>query len=169
MRGPMNFKLKSAAAALVAVALVASSAYASDPSDRDPNAPAKKKTHATEKKQTCEACDEIQALKKDMQDQIDALKSDLANKSVQLQQARQAAADAQAAADRATAAATASNQAVVDNTSAVNTLQQVRVPLSSAHFESLSVLGRPVVIRPRSPWTAPYPPPAAWRLRGRWR
>jgi hypothetical protein len=119
----MNFKLKSAAAALVAVALVASSAYASDPSDRDPNAPAKKKTHATEKKQTCEACDEIQALKKDMQDQIDALKSDLANKSVQLQQARQAAADAQAAADRATAAATASNQAVVDNTSAVNTLQ----------------------------------------------
>jgi hypothetical protein len=118
----MKFKLKSAAAAIVAVALVASSAYASDPSDRDPNAKGKKKTQATSK-QTCEACDEIQVLKKDMQDQIDALKSDLANKTVQLQQARQAAADAQAAADRATAAANASNQAIVDNTGAVNTLQ----------------------------------------------
>jgi hypothetical protein len=119
----MNFKLKSAAAAIVAVVLVASSAYASDPSDRDPNTTAKKKTHATAKKETCEACEEIQALKKDMQDQIDALKADLANKNVQLQQARQAAADAQAAADRATAAANASNQAVTDNTSAVSTLQ----------------------------------------------
>jgi len=119
----MNFKLKSAALAIVAVALVASSAYATGPSDPDPNAKAKKKTHATEKKETCEACEQIQALKKDMQDQIDALKSDLAGKTVQLQQARQAAADAQAAADRATAAANASNQAVVDNTGAVNTLQ----------------------------------------------
>jgi hypothetical protein len=119
----MKFKLKSAAAAIVAVALVASSAYATGPSDRDPNAPAKKKAHATEKKETCEACEEIQALKKDMQDQIDALKADLANKNVQLQQAQQAAANAQAAADRATAAANASNQAIVDNTGAVNTLQ----------------------------------------------
>jgi hypothetical protein len=118
----MNFKLKSAAAAIVAVALVASSAYATDPSDRDPNTPAKKHAKAAPKP-TCEACEEIQALKKDMQDQIDALKTDLANKSVQLQQARQAAADAQASADRANAAATASNQAVTDNTGAVNTLQ----------------------------------------------
>ncbi len=119
----MNFKLKSAAAAFMAVALIASSAHASDPSDRDPNAPAKKKTQAASKKETCEACEEIQALKKDMQDQIDALKSDLANKTVQLQQARQAAADAQAAADRANAAAAASSQALTDNTGAVNTLQ----------------------------------------------
>jgi hypothetical protein len=118
----MNFKLKSAAAAIVAVCLVASSAHATDPSDRDPNKPVKKHAKAAPKP-TCEACDEIQALKKDMQDQIDALKADLANKNVQLQQAQQAAANAQATADRATAAASASNQAVVDNTSAVSTLQ----------------------------------------------
>jgi hypothetical protein len=119
----MNFKLKSAAATLAVVALVASSAYASE-GGQDPR-PAKKHT-ATKSEKTPpppRVEEQIQALRREMQDQIDALKSDLANKNVQLQQARQAAADAQAAADRANAAATSSNQAVTDNTSAVSTLQ----------------------------------------------
>ena len=121
MRGPMKFKLKTAAAALLAVGLVASTAYAGE-SDRDPGVPVKK--HAkTAKKATCDACDQIQALKNDMQTQIDALKADLAAKNAQLQQAQQAAADAKAAADRAEAAATAQGAAVTENAAAVNTLQ----------------------------------------------
>jgi len=115
----MNFKLKSAAAAMLAVALVASSAYAS--SDKDPTSPKKHAKAAAKPK--CDACDEVQALKQEMQTQIDALKSDLADKDVQLKKAQQAAADAQAAADRANAAATAQNQAVTENAAAVTTLQ----------------------------------------------
>ena len=116
----MNFKLKTAAAAMLAVALVASSAYAS--SDKEPSAPVKKHAKTTAKPK-CDACDEVQALKQEMQTQIDALKSDLADKDTQLKKAQQAAADAQAAADRANAAATAQNQAVTDNATAVTTLQ----------------------------------------------
>ncbi len=116
----MNFKLKTSAAAILAVALVASTAYAGE-SDRDPNKPVKK--HATTKKPACDACDQIQALKQDMQGQIDALKSDLASKDAELQAAKQAAANAQAAADRANAAATAQTQALGENAAAVSTLQ----------------------------------------------
>jgi hypothetical protein len=122
MRGPMNFKLKTAAAALLAVGLVASTAYAGE-SDRDPSAPAKKHAKTAAKKEACDACDQIQALKTDMQSQIDALKADLATKNAQLQQAQQAAADAKAAADRAEAAATSQGAAVTENAAAVNTLQ----------------------------------------------
>jgi hypothetical protein len=45
----MNFKLKTSAAAILAVALVASTAHAGE-SDRDPNTPAKK--HVTKKPKT---------------------------------------------------------------------------------------------------------------------
>lgn len=89
-------------------------------SDRDP---AKKKHAAAEKKPACDACDQIQALKTDMQAQIDAMKADLAAKDAELAAAKRAAADAQAAADRANAAVSAQNQAVTDNASAVSTLQ----------------------------------------------
>jgi hypothetical protein len=117
----MNMKLRTAAAAIIAVGLVASFAHASDATP-----PAKKHTatsKAANKKEHCDACDQIQALKQEMQSQIDALKQDLANKDSQLKQAQEAAAAAQASAAKAEAAASAQQQAVSDNAAAVNTLQ----------------------------------------------
>jgi len=118
----MNFKIK-AAAAILAVSLAAAFANASD---KDQAAKPKKHTTTTAaaaKKPVCDACDQIQALKTDMQGQIDAMKQDLAAKDAELQAAKKAAADAQAAADRANAAVSSQNQAVTDNASAVTTLQ----------------------------------------------
>ncbi|HXR38038.1 MAG TPA: hypothetical protein VN776_03060 [Terracidiphilus sp.] len=118
----MNFKLKTAAAAILAVSLVALSANASD---RDPNAPAKKhpvtKKAKTPPPPTVE--DQIQALRQEMQGQINSLKNDLAEKDEQLKKAQQAATDAQASAAKAEAAASAQNQAVTENATAVNALQ----------------------------------------------
>jgi len=116
----MSFKIK-AAATILAVSLAASFAYAAE-SDRD-STTKKKHPTAAEKKPACDACDQIQALKTDMQTQIDALKQDLAAKDAALAAAQKAAADAQAAADRANAAVSAQNQAVTDNAAAVGTLQ----------------------------------------------
>ena len=118
----MNFKLKSAAASVLAISMVALSANASDPA---PPPPAKKHPAAKKAKPPAGPTTEelIQSLRHDMQGQIDGLKNDLADKDSQLKAAQQAAANAQAAADRANAAASAQNQAVVDNTTAVNTLQ----------------------------------------------
>jgi len=121
MRGPMNFTLKTAAAAMLTVALAASPAYAT--SDKEPEAV---KKHTPRKPKTPpppSVQDQIQALRQEMQGQIDGLKTDLADKDAQLKKAQQAAADAQASADRANAAASAENQAVTENASAVTTLQ----------------------------------------------
>jgi hypothetical protein len=122
MRGPMNFTLKSAAAAILAVGLVAMSANAGA---QDQPAPPKKHT-ATKKEKTPPGPtveEQIQSLRQEMQGQIDGLKTDLASKDEQLKAAQQAAANAQAAADRANTAASAQNQAVSDNAAAVTTLQ----------------------------------------------
>jgi cell division protein FtsN len=116
----MNFKLKTAAAATLAVGLIALSAHASDP------APPATKHTATKKAKTPPPPtveEQIQALRDEMQGQINNLKNDLTTKDEQLKQAQQAAADAQASAAKAEAAASAENQAVVDNTTAVTTLQ----------------------------------------------
>jgi hypothetical protein len=67
--------------------------------------------------------DQINALRQEMQSQIDSLKSDLATKDDQVKQAQQQAADAQAAAAKAQAAADAQQQAFTENQSAVSTLQ----------------------------------------------
>jgi len=116
----MNYKLKTAAAACVAVGLVAYSAYASDPLP-----PVKK--HVAAKKATTppapSVADQIDALRQEMQSQINGLKTDLADKDMQLKKAQQAAADAQAAAEKAQAAASSQMQAVSDNATAVSTLQ----------------------------------------------
>src|SRR6201987_3809985 len=116
-RGPMNLRLTTAAAAILAVSLVSSNAYAGGPPTQT-----KKKTVAKKPpKPTVE--DQIQSLRQEFQGQIDGLKTDLANKDVQLKQAQQAAADAQAAAAKAQQAADAQQTAVTDNASAVTTLQ----------------------------------------------
>ena len=117
----MNSKFKTVATAILAVGLAASFANASD---KDPAAKPKKHATAAEgKKPTCDACDQIQALKTEMQGQIDAMKQDLAAKDAELKAAQKAAADAQATADRANAAVSAQNQAATENAAAVTTLQ----------------------------------------------
>jgi len=137
MRGPMNFKLKAAAAAMLAASLVASFAYASDP------APTAKKHVATKKASTPPpptVAQQIQALREEMQSQIDSLKTNLADKDAQLKKAQQAATDAQAAADKAQAAASAQNQAVSDNAAAVNTLQSTVTDMKSANASAVASL-----------------------------
>lgn len=120
----MTFKFNTAAAAILAVGLVALSANASDP-----DSAAKRKHTPARRSQRTKAPagptveQQIQALRQEMQGQIDGLKSNLAAKDAELQSAKQAAADAQASAAKAEAAASASNQAITDNTTAVTTLQ----------------------------------------------
>jgi hypothetical protein len=116
----MNFRLKTAAAAILAASLVAPYGYATD------STPSAKKSVAAKKAKkpaspTVE--EQIQALRHDLERQINGLKTDLADKDAQLKKAEQTAAEAQAAAAKAEAAAAAQNQAVSDNAAAVTTLQ----------------------------------------------
>jgi len=123
MRGPMNFKAKCAAAAILAASLAIPFAYASDPA-----APPAKKHHATrhERERGPSVEEQLENLRQQMQTQqtqIDSLKDQLSNKDQQLQQAQQAATAAQAAADKAQQEVDQQQQAVTANTSAVSTLQ----------------------------------------------
>ncbi len=116
----MKFRNHAAATAILAAGLVVSYAQTSQSS-----APAKR--HATAKRAAEPAGpsvqDQIDTMRKEFQGQIDALKSDLSAKDAELQQAKQAAADAQATAAKAEADAQAQQQAVSANASAVSTLQ----------------------------------------------
>ena len=116
----MTFRLKTAAAGLLAVSLVVSYSSAGAQTTT-----AKKHTVAKKPKTppgpTVE--EQIQSLRQEFQGQIDGLKSNLADKDAQLKQAQQAAADAQAAAAKAQAAADAQQQAATDNAAAVSTLK----------------------------------------------
>jgi Skp family chaperone for outer membrane proteins len=116
----MNFRFKIAAAAILAVSLVSSYGQTSAT-----NPPVKRHT-ATKKAKTPPPPtveEQIQALRQELQGQIDGLKTNLAEKDAQLQKAQQVAADAQASAARAQAAASSEQQAVTDNAAAVTTLQ----------------------------------------------
>jgi hypothetical protein len=118
----MTIKMKAIAAAVLAAGLAGSSAFAADP----PPAPAAKKhTKAAAKPKPAPAATaaELEELKQQMQQQIDALKNQLTDRDTQLKQAQDAAAAAQASADRAASAASSQQQAVTDNAAAVNTLQ----------------------------------------------
>ncbi len=116
----MNFRLTTAAAGILAASLVVSYAHASDAT------PPAKKHVATRKAATPPGPtveEQIQSMRQEFQGQIDGLKSNLADKDVQLKQAQQAAADAQAAAAKAQAAVDAQQQAVADNATAATTLK----------------------------------------------
>jgi len=128
----MNSRLKAAAALVLAACVAGTSSFASDAT------PPAKKSHkkAAPKGPTVE--DQIQALRQDMQSQINALKSDLAAKDAALRQAQQQAADAQAAAARAQEAATSQQQAVMENQTAVNSLQSTVTDLK-ANASSLAI------------------------------
>jgi Skp family chaperone for outer membrane proteins len=115
----MKLRVNAAAAAILAASLVVSYAGASG------QAPQAKKHHATRREKTPpppSVEDQIEALRNQLQTQIDTLKSDLTAKDAELQQAQQAAAEAQAAAQKAQAAADQQQQAVTDNAAAVGTL-----------------------------------------------
>ena len=116
----MKFTMYAAAAAILAASLVVSYAQTSDSA-------APKKKHVPAKKATTppppSVEDQIQALRTELQTQIDSLKNDLAAKDAQLRQAQQHAADARAAAEKAEADAQAQQQAFTENSSAVSTLQ----------------------------------------------
>jgi hypothetical protein len=127
----MNSRLK-AAAALILAACVAGSSYASDAT------PPAKKTHKKAAPKGVSVDDQIQALRQDMQRQINQLKSDLAAKDAEVRQAQQQAADAQAAAARAQEAASSQQQAVTENQTAVNTLQSTVTDLK-ANASSLAI------------------------------
>jgi hypothetical protein len=129
-RGPMNLRLKSAAAVILAVSLVSPTGYASDATP-----PAKKKA-AKPKGPSVE--DQIQSLRQEMQGQIDGLKKDLADKDAQLKQAQQAAADAQAAAAKAQQAADAQSAAVTENATAVSTLNATVTDMKQANASIVS-------------------------------
>jgi hypothetical protein len=116
----MKFTLNTAAVAVLVASMVAAPIYAEDAK------PPVKKHVAAKKAKTPpppSVADQIQALKTELEGQINGLKSDLAAKDAQLKQAQEAAAAAQAAADRAQAAASSEQQAVTENAAAVSTLQ----------------------------------------------
>ena len=116
----MIFRLKTAAAALLAVSLVASYGYASDAA-----MPAKKHVATKKAKKPAPPTveEQIEGLRNELQGQITGLKTDLAEKDAQLKKAQEAAAEAQAAAAKAQAAADAQQQAMTENSAAVSTLQ----------------------------------------------
>jgi hypothetical protein len=117
----MNNQMKAIVAAVMAAGLLGNTALAADPPAAAPAA----KKHATPKHKPAPAATaaELEELKRQMQEQIDALKNQLNDRDSQLKQAQDAAAAAQASADRAASAANAQQQAVTENATAVNTLQ----------------------------------------------
>jgi hypothetical protein len=122
----MNLRLRAAVASILAASLVGTYANASDAA-----APPAKK-HARAAKPKGPTVDEqIQALRQEMQGQIDSLKNSLADKDAQLKQAQQAAADAAAAAARAQQAADAQQAAITQNASAVTTLNSTVTDLKA--------------------------------------
>jgi hypothetical protein len=129
----MNLRFKTAVAAILAVSMVSTYGYAADGT---PKKPAARK--AKEKGPTVD--EQIQALRQEMQGQIDSLKNSLADKDTQLKHAQQAAADAAAAAAKAQAAADAQGQAVQANTAAVGTLNSTVTDMRAANASAVSSL-----------------------------
>ncbi len=124
----MKLRVNAAAAAILAASLVVSYAQTSGTTP-----PAKK--HVTARKEKAppppSVADQINALRQEMQSQIDALKSSLADKDAQLKQAQQTAADAQAKANKAEADAMTQQQAFTQNTTAVTTLESTVTDLKA--------------------------------------
>jgi len=116
----MNYRIKIAAMAILAVSVAASYGQTSGTHTQA------KKYIATEnaKKPAPPTIEEqIQALRQELEGQINSLRNDLATKDTQLKQAQEAAAQAQASADKAQASVASGQQAVTDNAAAVSTLQ----------------------------------------------
>ncbi|WP_420237511.1 hypothetical protein ACOBR2_18195 [Telmatobacter bradus] len=132
----MNFRLTTAAAAIVAASLVATYANAGE---TDPT-PAKKPTVSKKSKASAAPSveEQIKALRQELESQINSLKGSLADKDTQLKQAQQSAADAQAAAAKAQDAATAQQKAVTENAAAVSTLQSTVTDMKGANASAVA-------------------------------
>ena len=116
----MKLGVNAAATAILAASLVVSYAQTSG------TTPQAKKHIAARREKTPpppSVEEQINALRQEMQSQIDALKSSIAEKDAQLRQAQQTATEAQAKADKAEADAQAQQQASTENNAAVATLQ----------------------------------------------
>ena len=126
----MKLRVNAIAAAIMAVSLVTAYAQTSGTTPV-----AKKHTTTTTKKETTppppSVTDQINALRQEMQTQIDSLKSSLADKDAQLRQAQQTATDAQAKAAKSEADAMSQQQAFTENTAAVTTLQSTVTDLKA--------------------------------------
>ncbi len=123
----MNIKMKAVAAAVLAAGLFSAQTFAADATP-----PVKHAKHVAAKaKPAPVTADQLQDLKRDMENQINSLKNELNDRDAKLKQAQEAAAAAQAAAARAEAAAGAQQQAVTDNASAVSTLQSTVTDLKA--------------------------------------
>lgn len=97
--------------------------------------------HTKAKKETKPSVeDQIQALRQELQGQIDGLKTDLAAKDAELQKAKQDAADAQAAASKAQAAADSQQQANSDNAAAVSTLKSTVDDMKDANASVVATM-----------------------------
>src|SRR5580658_180767 len=119
----MNVNFKTAASAILTVALVATAAYASDPAP-------KPRKHVATKKAATPKPPSVQDQIKELRDALDAqgnkinsLQTDLSAKDAQLKRAEQEASEAKAEAAKAEADATAQQQSIVTNAAAVTTLQ----------------------------------------------
>jgi hypothetical protein len=121
----MNYRFTATAAAILAVSLIVPCGFASDTATPQKKQTTTKATKAKKEKAppAPSVQDQIQALRQELEGQINGLKSDLSTKDAQLKKAEQAAADAQAAADKANAAAASQQQAVSENATAVSTLK----------------------------------------------
>ena len=117
----MNLKIRSAVVSVAVASLIPLNAWASG-SQAAP-ARAKHTQKAAQTPSTASLEDQIEALRRQMQSQIDALKQQLAGTEQELRQARAAADAAQSAAGKANSAAAGDQQAVSENASAVSSLQ----------------------------------------------
>jgi len=135
-RGPMKFQFCRAAAAILAASLVVSYAQAQAGS----TATAAKRHKKPSAPPAPSVQEQIDALRQQMQGQIDSLKSNLADKDAQLRQAQQAASDAQAAAAKAQAAVDAQQQSFTENATAVSTLQSTVNDMKQANASVVSSL-----------------------------
>jgi hypothetical protein len=124
----MNFGLKIATASALAVSFVACYGQTST---AQPTVKKHTTTRKAKKAPAPSVVEQIQALRRELEGQIDNLKTNLSDKDAQLRQAQQAAADAQAEAAKAEAAASAEQQAAGENTAAVNTLQSTVIDLKA--------------------------------------
>lgn len=133
----MKLSIQVATAAILAAGVVVSFAQSSDPAPQPTRHRAARREHAPPPPSVE---DQINALRQQLQSQIDSLKEQLAGKDTQLQQAQEAAAAAQAAADKAQAAADGQQQALSANTASVNTLQSSVSDMRIANAAAVSSL-----------------------------
>jgi hypothetical protein len=127
----MKTNLKALASLVLALSLQAANAQTAASPSSSSSTP--KKTHKAKAPTGPSVQSQIDALRTEMQGQIQTLQQQLSQKDAQLQQAQQAAAAAQAAAQQAQQAAQAAQTANSENTQAVTSLQGAVTDLKTSN------------------------------------